>query len=332
MAQLKLITMSALLTVLVWVSADQLLTESATLQVTFEPVAAAGESYTVSLPTGRTQNFQIVLSGPPKAIAQLRETPPATVPLPIETRTTGRVSIKIIDVLLKNPAQFPGLTAESVAPEYLEVVVDREITVSLPVWVDPGTLDYDVDPSVEPDHVQVTISQRRFKAVPAEKRRLVLQAKNLLRNKPKGQLLSFPVPLEAKVDGIDVKEVTPARVDLRATVRELRVTDTIPAVPIRVAGSVDLWNEFRVDLGDRSTLLTQPITVRGPAEIVARLVAGDIKVTGLIALSRHDTLGPGRDRAKRPVFVGLPPGVELADPDTIECIEFRLVREEPTSP
>ena len=332
MAQPKLIAMSALLTVLVWLFADQLLTESVTFQVVFEPVAAVGESYNVSTPAERPQHFQIALSGPQKAVAQIRETPPATVPLPVEPRTTGRVSIKIIDILQRNPAQFPGLTVESVTPEYLEVAVDREITVTLPVWVDPGVLDYDVDPSSEPDHVQVTISQRRFNDIPAEKRRLVVPAEDLLRNQPKGQLLSFPVPLEAKVDGVEVKDVTPARVDLRATVRELRVTGTIPAVPIRVAGSVDLWNEFRVDLGDRSTMLTQPVTVRGPAEIVARLTTGDIKVTGLIALSRDDTLEPERDRAKRPVFVGLPPGVELADPKAIEPVEFRLVRDEPATP
>ena len=331
MAHFKLIAMSALLTVLVWMSADQLLTESATLQVIIEPVAPVGESYTISPVGDRPQEFQIVLSGPQKAIARIRETPPSTISVPLETRSSGRFSVRVLDVLQENRAQFPGLTVDSATPEHLEVVVDRDIVVSLPIWVDQGTLDYDVEPSVEPDRVQVTISERRFHAIPQERRHLVLRAEHLLRRKQKGELLSFPVPLEAKVDGVDVK-VSPARVDLRATVRELRVTDTIAAVPIRFTGSVDLWNEFRVDLRNRNTLLTQPISVRGPAELVARLVAGDLKVTGLIVVNRDDTLDPGRYRARKPVFVGLPTGVELATPDAIESVEFQLVRAESNPP
>lgn len=331
MAQVKLIAMSAVVTVLIWLSADQLLTETTTVQVTIQPVAVAGESYTVHPLGDRSQKFHVGLSGPQKMFARLKEAGPLTIELPIETRTTGLLNIKVLDALRKDRDWFPGLTVDSVVPEFLDVIVDRDITVPLPVWVDKGTLDYDVDPSVEPDSVQVTLSQRRFHDIPTEKRRLVLRAENLLRNKKKGELLSFPVPLEAKVDGIDVK-VAPARVNLRATVREQRVTNTIAAVPIRFTGSADLWNEFRISLKDRGTLLTQPITVKGPAEIVARLVAGSIKVTGLIALNRDDTLNPERYRAKKPVFVGLPAGVELANPEGIESIEFRLVRFEPGSP
>ncbi|MCP4592779.1 MAG: hypothetical protein GY842_18755, partial [bacterium] len=143
--------------------------------------------------------------------------------------------------------------------------------------------------------------------------------------KPQGELLSFLVPLEAKVDGVDVK-LDPPQVSLRATVREQRINGTIPSVPIRFSSSVDLRNDFRVELRNQNPLLTQPITVVGPPELVARLVAGDLKVTGLIALNRDDTLDSGRFRVKEPVFIGLPPGVELANPEAIESVEFRLVR------
>jgi YbbR domain-containing protein len=325
MAQLKLIAMSVLLTVLVWVSADQLLLESTTLPVTIEPVATGEGSYTVSTPGDRPPRFQVTLTGPQQVIARFKDTGPLTIPLPIETHATGPVNVNVLDALRKEPGPFAGLTVDSVSPAYLEVVVDRDMNVSLPVWVDKGALDYDVDPSVEPDHVQVTISERRYRTLPEEKRRLTLRAESLLKNKKKGELLSFAVPLEAKVEGVEVK-VAPPQVNLRATVRELRVTDTIAAVPIRFSGSVDLWNEFQIELRNRSTLLTQPITVKGPAELVARLVGGDIKVTGQITISRDDTLDAEHYRAKKPVFVGLPAGVELADPDAIEGVEFRLTR------
>ena len=331
MPQVKLIAMSVLVTVLVWLSADELLTESATVPVTIQPVSALEESYTVRPLGDRPQKFHIGLSGPQKMFARLKEAGPLTIELPVETRTTGLVNVKVLDVLQKDRDRFPGLTMESVTPEFLDVIVDRDIKVPLPVWVDKGTLDYDVDPSVEPDAVEVTISEQRFNAIPAEKRRIVLHVESLLRNKPKGELLSFPVPLEAKVDGVDVK-VLPAQVDLRATVRELRVTDTIAVVPIRFTSSVDLRNEYRVELRDQGRLLTQPIMVKGPPELVARLVAGDLKVTGLIALNRDDTLDSERYRAKKPVFVGLPTGVELADPDAIASVEFRLVRFGPNTP
>ncbi|MCK4658273.1 MAG: hypothetical protein KAV82_02020 [Phycisphaerae bacterium] len=325
MSQLKLIAMSVVLTLLVWVSADQLLTETVTLQVTIEPVAAAGrESFKISRAGDRPQKFQITLSGPQRTLAPFREGGISTIDLPIEARTTGLVSVKLLDALRKNRARFSGLTVDSVTPEYLEAVVDREITVSLPIWVDKGTLDYDVDPSVEPDQVEVTISERRLNAIAEEKRCLVLHVENLLRNRRKGELLRFSVPLEAKVAGIEAK-VAPAQVELRATVRELHITDTIAAVPVRFTGSVDLWNEFTIELRDQSTLLTQPITVKGPAEIVARLVSGDIKVAGLITLNRDDTLDLGRYRAKKPEFA-LPAGVQLAEPNAVQSVEFQMVR------
>lgn len=324
MAQLKLVAMSAVLTIIVWVSADQLLTESATIRIAIDPRPVASNTYTARL-ADPEEKVLVEVSGPQKTIARLRETPLTEITLPIERLTTG--DVELLDALEHHWAKPLGLVVNSVIPKYLTVVVDHQITVAVPVWVDPGTLDYDVDPSVEPDRVQATISAELFEAIPQERRRVVLDAEKLLRNKPAGELLSFPVPLEAKIDGVDAA-VLPAQVTLRANVRQQHITDTIAAVPIHFAGSVDLWEEFRIELRDHGTLLTQPIAVRGPAELVARLVAGDLKVTGLIALNRDDAMNTGGFRVKRPTFVGLPHKVELANPAAIPNVEFRLVRSE----
>ncbi|MCP4590255.1 MAG: hypothetical protein GY842_05905, partial [bacterium] len=222
MAHAKLIAMSAVLTGLVWLFADQMLTASAALQVAIEPQAPAGEAYTVRTLEDHAQKFKVTVSGPQQVITRFREAGPLTITLPIQARTTGAVSVPLLELLRKDRAQFSGLIVDAVTPEYLQAVIDRDVTVRLPVWVDQGSYDYDVDPSTEPNTVQVVISERRLATIPPERRRLVVRAETLLRNKPQGELLSFLVPLEAKVDGVDVK-LDPPQVSLRATVREQRI-------------------------------------------------------------------------------------------------------------
>ena len=94
MAQLKLTAMSALLTALVWVSADQLLSESATFKILLEPFAAGGGACSVGTPEGRPQTYQVTLRGPQKAIARFKEAGPLSVPIPIDTHATGDVGIE----------------------------------------------------------------------------------------------------------------------------------------------------------------------------------------------------------------------------------------------
>ncbi len=74
---------------------------------------------------------------------------------------------------------------------------------------------------------------------------------------------------------------------------------------------MDLFNRYRVETRDGTTLITRAITVSGPPAVVDRLVSKDIRVTGLVYVSGDLAAQADEFRELTPTF-DLPPGVKLA--------------------
>ena len=328
--QIKLVGMSAILTVLVWAAADQFLNESAAIQVVLHPVTPAGAALTITPVVEETDTFRLTVSGPRKLLDRLRDMDPLTVNLTIAAGSTGAGQVRVLDSLDVRSGPLKGLAVTSATPEFYRFIVDREATITVPIVVERGGLDYDVEPTAEPDRATAVLSELALATIPEERRNLVLRADVHLRSRPSGLLLDFEVPLEARIDGVEAR-ISPSQVRLRATLREQRTTATIAAVPIRFEGSADLLNEFRIELRDPGAILTQSITVKGPPVAISRLASGDLKITGVITLTRADALETSQFRFKKPAF-HLPPSVELDESDEVAGVEFRLVRNRAQSP
>jgi hypothetical protein len=142
--QFKLVTMSAILTVLVWAAADQLLTESAVVQVVLNPVTPAGAALTVTPVTDEHETVRMTVSGPRKLLDGLRDMDPVTVNLTIPAGSTGAGQVRVINALEMRSGPLAGLTVSSVAPEYYRFIVDREAVITVPIVLERGGLDYDV--------------------------------------------------------------------------------------------------------------------------------------------------------------------------------------------
>src|SRR5690606_36656149 len=101
---------------------------------------------------------------------------------------------------------------------------------------------------------------------------------------------------------------------------------TLSAVPIKIETSLDIFNEYNIEVGDNAVILTQPIRIKGRPEVVERIRAGDIRIVGVVSLTAADKALPGKYRYFTPRFT-LPEGVELTA--TPEPIEIQLVPRAP---
>jgi hypothetical protein len=207
--------------------------------------------------------------------------------------------------------------------------VDNTVTVEMDVRLrETEAFDFEIEPTVEPTRVRVAISELALQGlppdiagIPPDQRYVALNVNRHLAKSSPGTLFSRDVMLEHRVADVTVR-IEPPEVRLVAQLAERRTQATISAVPINFQGSATVLNRYFIDQRDRFTLLTQPITVRGPDDVLDRLASGQIKVFGIITLTTPSADEVGRFQEAVPRF-NLPPGVELVEsPDPVE---FRLV-------
>jgi len=320
--QLKLLAVTALVTLLIWTTADQLLSDAVETRVSVRAAPGADSSMIVETDPPGVTTFLVRLVGPRRIVEQVRRDGLPQVTLRVPELANGSYPIDVRQKLSDYPEQFHGLRIDAVTPASLKVVIDHLVTVTVPVSVEPGDLQYEVPPTAEPDEVEATLSQRALEQIPPSDRRVLVNAPEVLQDKPSGVAQVIPgVPVVPRVAGVSAR-VVPNTVTLYATVREQSKTATIAAVPIHVATSFDVFSRFRIVTRDGSTLVTRAITVRGPPDVVDRLVSGGTRVTGLLSVSGDLAAVPAEYHELTPVF-DLPPEVKLVAP--VEPVEFRLV-------
>jgi hypothetical protein len=321
--------LTAALSFLIWIVADYSLSDTVELQLLLEPYPAASDMH-VDVPDDVQPICEAVVTGKRAVVSTLKSRPqPLLVRVPVGSRTPGEHELNIKEALIAAEGELADIIVQDVNPPTLTIRVDRDKTVTMPVYVRPGTLEYDGPIVVDPTEVSVTMLELEYEQVPAAERRVVIDADEHLRTAPRGELRSVPVPLKGVVWGYSVR-LDPEYVTMRFRLAEQLKEKTIPAVPIKIEASLDMFNGYRVDPRKPSTILTQQITIRGRAEVVDRI--GDaVRVRGVISITSEDKADPDQYRYQKPQF-NLPEGVELiSDP---EPIEFRLVQidKEPVTP
>ena len=89
MAQVKLLSTTAILTMLIWASADSLVNEEVTVRVVLEPVPQAGIANLLVTPRAEDKPFEVQISGPRRTINEIRAQAPFQVRYPIADLPTG---------------------------------------------------------------------------------------------------------------------------------------------------------------------------------------------------------------------------------------------------
>ena len=329
MEQVKLIATTVVLAVLIWVTADSLVSETVKVGVTFDlqPADATPKMLVEAGPEGRSAEIQIV--GPRRVVDSLD--PPLRVRFLVPDLPTGsRVLPLQLDLLQQRLtdqyAEFRKLRVVAVTPDRLPIKVDHLIERKFDVILRPLTLAYEVEPQVSHNSVTVRMRESAAQALDDTGQPVELniagEFEHLVEQQPAGQSVTITVRLDTRLFGIGA-ELIPPTIDVTATLKTQRRTATVPTVPILLAVSfANLERPFRAVTPDGGTLVTRSIRVTGLAEAVARLLRGETRAYGIIQLKEADLEASGTPRLSTPEF-HLPPGVELAEDPA--PVEFRLI-------
>lgn len=333
MEQVRLLSMTVVLTALIWVSADSLVTEAVLVNVTFDVVAATPDSDMLLEVATPGKPFELQVSGPRKTVESVREQAPLRIRLPVSDRsTTGPVRIWLERDVLKRAladqgSEFKRLTVVSVQPDTLPIMVDHWVSRDVDIVLSRLSLAYDVEPQLSRASTTVKMRQSHFAQLPSGQALQIDVSgdlERLLKEQPAGQSVTVPLTLDSRAFGQGA-ELTPSSIEVTATVMAQRKTVQIPTVPILVAVSfANLEKNYRAvtSEGDPLTLVTQTITITGPTDEVNRLERGATRAFGIIQLKEADLEQLGVQKLMTPEY-HLPPGIQLAEDPA--PIQFQLI-------
>ncbi|MCH9002155.1 MAG: hypothetical protein IIC02_06235 [Planctomycetes bacterium] len=335
MEQVKLLSMTVLLTVLIWAGADSLVNEVVSIRVSFEVEPVADPDMLVELdPPAKTRWVEVQVSGPRKIIEDVKKRGAISARLRIDDRPAGTHELVLDRDLIRRALReqgptFDRLTVLSAEPPAIRIVVDHMVTKELDITFGRLSLPYDEEPTSKTLFATLRIRASRFVELAGTERQKQLdisgEVERLLRNKPRGEPVTVTVALDSRVFGPNAI-LTPNRVEVDAVVKADRSEAKIPTVPIKLVVSFsNLPKRFHAVGRDGTslTLVTQTIEVEGPAEEIVRLARGETRAYGFIQLKQADLEELEVYKAWIPEFY-LPSGISLLHPP--KPIEFKLVR------
>ncbi len=337
MQQLRLLALTAGMTGLIWVAADQRVTRSVEIDVPFQVKPASGDSMALTVVDSKTDRIQIEFRGPSRTINRLRSIQDTlSIELEVSERDSGKYELTLLDELrtqMGQMGQFPdGVAIVSTSPTSITIDVDHYVDQPVRLVVGAGNYEFDGPPQLDPSKVIVKVPEKQFKRLSAEQKVITIPVDRALTGEAQeGQLIQKAIPVPKVLDGgLGVIHVEPQQVTLSATLLQRIKTDRIRTVPIRaMPANLDLWDRYQLKFTEApdNKIVTRLVVVRGPTDIVTELVenASKYNIFGYININRDDVEeGKPSARIAKPVHVlNLPKGVELVEEP--EPVEIELV-------
>ncbi len=325
--------MTAVLTILIWATADSLVNDTGVVTVNVDLTPPPGAQRMIIDADARSAACEVQVSGSRRLVEFVQSRAPWKARFPIPDLPTGPSTIPLDRAVLKRQLterwnEFRRLSVVAVQPSEVPVVIDHWVTHEVDVVTRRLTLNYEVEPQLQRFSVAVRMRESRYAQEPPDQRLqidLSADIERLLKDKPVGQSVTVPVALNNAAFGPDA-ELSPNTINVSATVRAERTTTQIPTVPILAAVSfANLEDSVQAVTRDGTplTLVTQTVTVAGPAEEVAKLVRGVTRAYGIVHLKQQDFEEVNIPKLVKPEYL-LPPGVLLAAEPA--SIEFKLIR------
>lgn len=332
MEQVKLLSMTVVLTLLVWVSADSLVNESVSLPATFELVPPGTDPTMRVAVADDAPSFEIQVSGPRKVIDALRAETPLHIRLTAPEQPTGPATLALDRIAVRESlsaisSEFGKLSVAGTTPDRLPAVVDHLVTKEAAVVMRNLTRAYEVQPQISPSRVSVTLRESKLKELGSgESLQIDIGAEfeRLLGERADGVAVTTPVSLDSGRFGPDAS-ISPSTVEVTATAQAQRTTARISTVPILLAVSfANLERAVRPVSRDGTpmALVTQSIAVTGRTEQIRRLQQGETRAYGIIQLKQGDLDRLGELKLVTPE-IRLPEGLTLEEPPA--PIEFKLL-------
>lgn len=333
MERVRLLSTTAVLTLLVWASADSLVNETGSVSVTFDLSPPGTDRAMLVQVADDAPAYELKISGPHRLIAELRGRGPIHIPLTMPELPTGTTTIalqrqNVRQSLSMIGSEYSKLSVISILPDRLPVIVDHMAKRDAVVVLKNLTLSYDVAPQLSQSRVSVTMRESELSRLPSGQTLqldITHDVERLLATSEGGVNTTVPVQLDAPRYFGPGATVVPRVVNVSATVQAQRATAEISTVPILLAVSfANLERPLRPVGRDGSPLplMTQTILVTGREEQVRRLQQGETRAYGVIHLKQGDLDGTGELKLVTPEY-RLPDGISLAR--TPLPIEFKLV-------
>lgn len=339
MEQVKLLSMTAVLTLLIWASADSLVNEAVSVRVFFDVVPASGPDMLVEMDEDSVP-FQMSISGPRRMVEAIQAREPLRIRLPIANQSTGRATIDLDGKLIKQRAaeqwrEFAKLSVVSIHPATLDVVVDHVISEQVEIVLKRLTLAFEDAPQLDRTVTTVRMREAKFRELTQSGRRLQIEvgpdAERLLRARPPGRTATVAVLLDSTPFGANAT-LDPDVVSVTATLQADRRTVEVPTVPIKpVVSFANLGKTYHAVGRDGTplTLETRTIKVSGPSEDIARLLRGETRAYGFVQLKEADLDELGVLKPWRPQFL-LPANIKLvSEPDPVEFMLIATLAKTP---
>jgi len=212
MEQVKLLSMTTIVTVLIWAAADSLVNETATLRVAFEVVPLGGTDMLVDIePADESRVYEVEVFGPRRLAEDVQGSAPLAVRLGIEDRPTGLATIALTRNRLKtalteqHSTEFSKLSVVSVQPPELRVMVDHMVTRNVDVTLNRLTLAYEEEPQLERTLAGVRMRESICNELTQSGRRpsvdIAADVERLLKERPEGQRAQVSVLLDSRSFG-----------------------------------------------------------------------------------------------------------------------------------
>ncbi len=168
MEQVKLLSMTAVLSLLTWIVADNMVNESTTVSATFELLPLANSDVLIDVaPEAVSQLYTIKLQGPRRFIDVVQKRDRTNARLRIGDRAVGPTEI-VLDkdtvkrALIETWSDFDQLTVLSIEPSTIPVVIDRLVTHEVTLTTRRLTLPYASEPQLKRSTTHVQIRQSRY--------------------------------------------------------------------------------------------------------------------------------------------------------------------------
>jgi hypothetical protein len=222
----------------------------------------------------------LTLAGPRTAIEKLESDRPTlqiTID-PNERQGRGTLDRRMIDLLARNPVfQHNGISVKDVLPANLRVEVDDLETKEVEIRMPDTVRDIVKDAHFEPPTIKVTAPSAVWQAAGANPHVFAKPLEPGLFDQP-GQQRDKPVSLEWQNPADRERGVVLSTYSVKAsfTVQPKLMKETLPSVPVWVAGPTSFFDKYVVTLnlpGGASTLKDVPIE-GSPEQVQALLRPG----------------------------------------------------------
>lgn len=316
--RIKTVLLVVFLTLAIWIYADQSTTDQYEATVVLQPVVPESLDLQVSVGMPEDGRLQFVVTGPRSQIEQFRADQEKRVQdtsrrgwvVPVDPgrsneRTLTRNAIELASEMLSR--NYPALTVERCNVDTVTFVIDRYVTMMLPVEVDKAAMDVRVV-ATDPAQVQVRALESTLNQLePHQKEQVFVRLPGQidLTDMDEGRV-QREVVVSNTLGGRQVS-VKPSTVmvtlDLavQTTTAELRYQDVT-----HVFAPQPMWGRYTVELDVQQEFV---IYVRGSREIVDSLTTAD--VVPYVAFTIADEAWDWQTARSRQVSFILPPGVTI---------------------